>query len=95
MFSDEPRLTADAARRQIQPLVQKLYAGNVPALGAASKLLKSLGEWIEAAHFYRHEAGTEGPTEPPLALAVNMVSLGASYLRWLTELDEQSTKIEG
>jgi hypothetical protein len=44
-------------------------------------------DWIDAAQFYRHEAGQEAPTQPPLMLAVQMVSVGASFMRWLGELD--------
>jgi hypothetical protein len=89
MFPNEPRLTANGARTRLQAPIQRLYAGNYPALGTASKLLRSFSEWIEAAQFYRHEFGTEEVVEPPLDLVANLVSLGASYLRWLIELDEQ------
>jgi hypothetical protein len=41
----------------------------------------------DAAHFYRHEAGHEEPVQPPLTLAVQMVSHGATFLRWLAEMD--------
>jgi len=58
MFPSEPRLTADAVRRNLPALLQRLYADNAPALGATSKLLWSFNEWIEAAHFYRHEPVT-------------------------------------
>jgi hypothetical protein len=51
------------------------------ALGAAAKLLSGLEDWINAAHFYRHERGASEVVEPPFALAVNLVSLGSSYLR--------------
>jgi hypothetical protein len=56
-------------------------------LGSASKLAASVGEWVDACHFYRHEAGNEDVVQPPLTLAVNLVSVGASYIRWLAEVD--------
>jgi hypothetical protein len=56
-------------------------------MGAASKLLSAFKDWIDAAHFYRHEAGREEPIQPPLTLRVQMVSVGATFLRWLAELD--------
>ena len=55
MFPKEPSLTAGRAAKRLEPLIQKLYANNTPALRAASKLLQSFGGWIDAAHFYRHE----------------------------------------
>ena len=44
-------------------------------------------EWIDAAHHYRHEPGQQEPVQPPLLLVVQMVSVGASFVRWLAELD--------
>jgi hypothetical protein len=51
------------------------------------QLLNGFKDWIDAAHNYRHEAGREGPSQPPLTLTVQMVSVGASFLRWLGDLD--------
>ena len=53
-------------------------------------MLASLKDWVDAAHFYRHEPGTEEVAQPPLPLAVYLVSIGASHLRWLAELDGAS-----
>jgi hypothetical protein len=39
---------------------------------------------------HMHEQGNETIVQPPLALAINMVSLGASYIRWLAEIDALS-----
>jgi hypothetical protein len=50
-------------------------------------MLNSLKDWVDAAHFYRHEQGAEEVTRPPLRLAVYIVSSGASHVRWLAELD--------
>jgi hypothetical protein len=48
----------------------------------------SLGEWIDAAHAYRHEEGKpDAVAQPPLSLAVYLVSTGAAHLRWVAELD--------
>ena len=54
MLPNEPRLGIGAAKT-LEPLTQKLYAGNSPALSAAAKLLLGFEDWINAAHFYRHE----------------------------------------
>jgi hypothetical protein len=89
MFTKAPRLTADEADHSLAPLLQKLNAGDPASAGASAKLLRSFKEWIEAAHFYRHEPGHEEPKEPPLEIAVLMVSSGAIWLRWLAELDQK------
>lgn len=87
MFSSAPRLAGDQVAK-LEPLLQKKYAGDRTALSAASKLLASLKDWIEACHFYRHEAGKPDEVhQPPLELAVHLVSVGAAFIRLLIELD--------
>jgi hypothetical protein len=76
-----PRFTTGRRPRQ------KALATDSVALGAAIKLLNAFRDWIDAAHFYRHESGRPEPVQPPLLLVVQMVSVGASFLRWLAELD--------
>jgi hypothetical protein len=86
MFANAPRLTASEASK-LEPLLQRVHATDKAATGAVIKLLSAFKDWIDAAHFYRHEAGLPEPTQPPLTLAVQMVSVGASFIRWLPELD--------
>jgi hypothetical protein len=86
MIPNAPRLTAKELDR-LQPFIHKATVGNPTAASAASKLLTSFKDWVDAAHFYRHEAGVEEVSQPPLTLAVHMTSLGASFIRWLAELD--------
>jgi hypothetical protein len=89
MFPKERRLTAPAVRRQLLPVVQRIYAGDPPALTSASKMVASFSEWVDGAHPYRHEHGGEEVAQPPLELAVNLLSLGITNVRWLAELDVQ------
>jgi hypothetical protein len=93
MFPNSPRLTAQEAQQRLEPLLQRAHATDNIAMGAASKLLNAFKDWIDAAHFYRHEAGREEPTQPPLTLGVHMVSVGATFLRWLAELDAIQTTV--
>jgi hypothetical protein len=95
MFPDEPRLTASPFEKRVRPLIENRYAGNKAALGAASKQISSFMDWIDAAHFYRHEPGTEEPAQPPLELAIELVSVGASLIRWLVALDQYSLSRSG
>jgi hypothetical protein len=87
MLEKSPRLTAVEAQQRLEPLLQRIHAQDNVAMGAASKLLNAFKDWIDAAHFYRHEEGQKDPVQPPLTLAVQMVSVGASFIRWLAELD--------
>ena len=93
MFEKSPRLTAPEAQLRLEPLLQRAYATDNAAKGAASKLLNAFKDWIDAAHFYRHEPGQQDPVQPPLTLAVQMVSIGASFIRWLSELEAIQTTV--
>ena len=87
LFPKEPKLTGEAAKRQLASLVQRIYAPDTAALRATSKLVAGFAEWIDSAHNYRHEQGSEEIAQPPFELAVNLISLGNSFIRWLAELD--------
>jgi hypothetical protein len=74
----------------LAPLLDRQYKADATALRSSNKMLRSLKEWVDAAHFYRHEQGTEQIAQPPQSLAVYLVSTGAAHLRWLAELDSAS-----
>jgi hypothetical protein len=86
LITSKDRLGASEAD-DLGPIIEKLYAADDTARRSARKMLASLKDWIDAAHFYRHEPGTEDVAQPPLPLAVYLVSTGASHLRWLAEID--------
>jgi hypothetical protein len=88
MVQNAPRLGA-AELDGLMPILNRLYAADVTALRSSIKMLNSLKDWADAAHFYRHEQGVEAVAQPPSNLAVYLVSSGASHLRWLAELDAQ------
>ena len=87
MFPDAARLGVKEIDKHLAPLVQKATAADVTAAGASAKFVLSFKEWVNSAHFYRHEPGKEEIAQPPLPLAINIVSTGASFVRWLAELD--------
>jgi hypothetical protein len=89
MFAGETRLTAKAADL-LRPVLQEKLSENKTALQVSMKLLESFKDWIDAAHFYRHEQGDEDIAQPPLETAVHLVSLGAANLRWLAEIDART-----
>lgn len=86
MFVKAPRLTVDQAA-QLEPLLRKRYSADATASGAASKMLASFKDWIEACHFYRHEPGKPEIHQPPIELAIHLISVGAAFIRLLIELD--------
>jgi hypothetical protein len=89
MFPKASVLKGDEINNHLRPRLNAIFEADRFALVAAQKMLTSFAEWITAAHQYRHEHGTEEPSQPPLGLAVMMVSLGASFIRWLIEIDQE------
>jgi hypothetical protein len=82
-----PRLGA-AELDGLVPLLQQVYRHDDTARRSAVKMLNSLKDWADAAHFFRHEQGmADEVAQPPLGLAVHIVSTGAAHLRWLAEFD--------
>jgi hypothetical protein len=86
LLPSSPRLTASDADA-LGPLVQKALAGDAAAQSASAKMLSAFKDWVNVAHVYRHEQGQEEPTQPPIALAISILSVGSTYLRWLAETD--------
>jgi hypothetical protein len=70
-----PRL-GGAELAELSPILQRLYAQQDTALRSAQKMLASFKDWVDAAHFYRHEEGSEEPAQPPLQLAIYIVGFG-------------------
>jgi hypothetical protein len=90
MFPGSPRLTSAEIETRLRPVLQRVYAADATGLRAAEKLAASFRDWVDASHNYRHEPGSEEPAEPPLAVAILAISNGASFLRWLVDLDQQT-----
>ena len=86
------RLGATEVDKHLKPLAQRAYANDPTARTAANQLLSSLSNWINSAHQYRHGQKVHEPAPPPLNLAVAMVSLGATYLRWLVEIERLANR---
>jgi hypothetical protein len=89
MFPKASILGVDELNKFLRPVIEQRLSGDKAATGAANKMITSLREWVIAAHNYRHEQGSEEPAQPPLDLAILMVSQGAGFIRWLAELDQQ------
>jgi hypothetical protein len=88
MFPTVPRLGAAEVQKDLKPLIDRIFDGQKPAIHVAQKQVAAFIDWVDGAHFYRHEPGSEEPAQPPLDLAIVMISQAATYLRWLAELDQ-------
>jgi hypothetical protein len=92
MFQSSHQLSAAEVQKHLEPFLNAHYAGQKPAVHMAQKLAASFRDWIDGAHFYRHEPGAEEPAQPPIELAIYMVSEAAGHLRWLAQLDQELTR---
>lgn len=84
-----PRLDGKAAGEKLGPDQQSLYEGHPVQQSVSSKMLEAFKDWINAAHFYRHEQGVSTPNQPSEEVAVLMVSQGLSFVRWLAQIDKK------
>ncbi len=87
MFVKAAKLTSADATKALGAAAQSLYASDPVAQRAASKMVNAFADWVDACHNYRHEQGTEEPSQPPLDLAIEIVSAGAGFVRWLARFD--------
>lgn len=85
------QLNAKFAADHIGPIQQRLYDGHPLQLGSNSKMLAAFKQWIDAAHFYRHEEGAESPTQPSEEFSVLFISQGLGFVRWLAQIDRVET----
>lgn len=94
MFDGAERLSAHVIDNRFTEALLELYPeerDNAPLL----RLKDSFKEWVGGAHYFRHGQPDEDVREPALTTTILMVSAGASYLRWLAELDEQRSRAAG
>lgn len=82
------RLNSFGIQKNLKPFIQKIYEHDITAATAANHLLDGLCDWIDALHMYRHGQKVEEPASPPMELTIEMLSLGATFLRWLVEIDK-------
>ena len=85
-------LTSGFVRSELELRVQRLYKADAVATAVGTRLCQSFGDWCDAAHPSRHGQKVEDPVSPPDELAVLLVSQGASFVRWLVDLDVQTNE---
>ncbi|UPT53454.1 hypothetical protein [Synechococcus phage Yong-M2-251] len=92
IFPSAHQLSGSEVNKHLRPLIDRIYDGQKPAIYLAQKQIASFVDWIDGAHFYRHEPGTEDPAQPPLELAIYSVSQAGGHIRWLAELDRMEVQ---
>lgn len=84
-----PRLDARSASEKIGKQLQMIYADHPTMQRSSAQVLKSFSGWIDAAHHYRHEEGSEEPSQPDAELAIVLLSEGTAFVRWLVGIDKK------
>lgn len=87
IFSKPLQMNTAEIQARLKPAIDRIYADNTPALRSSHKQVESLRDWVDGAHVYRHESGTEEPSPPPAETAVLIVSQGMAFIRWLVAID--------
>jgi hypothetical protein len=85
---ERDRLNSSGVRNKLKSMIQKIYEKDETARKVAEHLMEGFCDWIEALHMYRHGQKVEEPSNPPMELAIEILSSGATYLRWLVEIDK-------
>ncbi len=86
MTFEEQQLKGDFIKQKLKPRVVRLCL-NQEARTANGLMCESFVKWVDAAHVYRHKNGSPDPHQPPLDLAILMVSQGTAFVRWLVTID--------
>lgn len=87
MFSKANRLSEQFIREHSTPAIANLNYDQEARL-ASESMCESFGDWTKAAHKYRHETGRPDEHQPPLDLAILLVSQGTAFVRWLVTIDK-------
>lgn len=71
----------------LKDIALEIYSHDPTSKDSVEKFFMGFGDWVEANHNYRHGQDVPEPTDPPIELAIYILSSGASFLRWLVEID--------
>jgi hypothetical protein len=75
--------------KDLRRIVDRVFDGDEQIKSTANRLLSSFGKWVSAVHPFRHGHDRERPLMLPDDVAVLAISQGASFLRWLADLDRR------
>ncbi|MEM6409094.1 MAG: hypothetical protein AAF700_11830 [Pseudomonadota bacterium] len=88
------QLNKDVAQNGLRPKLCDPEQAPKTDFHPTTKLFDGFIQWINAAHFYRHDPGQAEPTAPSKEFAVLFLSQGVSYARWLSQEISRSQKQE-
>jgi hypothetical protein len=83
LFPECNRLNKHFVDRHLRPYVNSIYSTENYEISPMNEIVNSFIHWIAAGHPYRHEPGKAEITAPSMGFAIQFVSHGISYARWL------------
>jgi hypothetical protein len=86
LIVDTKNLNKWIVENSLKSIALDIYSGDDVAKNAVSKALDGIAQWVDGLHYYRHGQGIPEPVAPPLDFTVYVMSSGAAFLRWLTEI---------
>ena len=93
MMTGAKGLDASVIQRQLNNKIRDNWDEGA-AKDAANQMMAGFVNWVNAAHSYRHIEGHPDAAAPPMDLTILMISVGASYIRWLIDQDQQVQQIQ-
>lgn len=86
---DIKNLSSNPIAKYLPKIAEKVYqVKDQTTLSVVNQKIEEFKKWTDSAQPYRHGQATEDIDEPPLSLAILIISTGASFLRWLALLGQ-------
>lgn len=76
------RINGQSIEQHLKPLLNERYSGIPEAGDKIDRMLRTLKEWVNSAHPYRHGAPFEEVHEAPLDEAILSATIGMGFLRY-------------
>jgi hypothetical protein len=90
-FDTNAKLDAGEVKRTLGPFIDRKMTGlDAVAKGANARIVDGFAHWVNACHPYRHGHKAERAVEPPMDVAVWLVSTGAGFIRWLATVSDEA-----
>lgn len=89
LLTDCHRLNKSVVKDKLKKRAEEAYRNEPTVLKVIPSIFNSFAEWVDSIQVYRHGQNEPEPVNPPIEIAVLVLSSGASYLRWLLEIDQK------
>lgn len=78
----------DKAISKLDDILNEIYKNDKVLLDASRAVKRSLNEWNVSCQQYRHGKDADKINNPSEEYTILMLSLGASYIRWLLDVEQ-------